>query len=139
MPAETCHNCLRAEATPEDTDDSLCYARFGDAENQLDCAQKTIQRLRLRDAAAAPQPYLYGPGGTALFTTNIMVNPEAEYRRKVRDQFAAHALQGILADASAGGVDHDDTVARYKVAMQARQYADALMAALDYGASKEEG
>ncbi len=60
------------------------------------------------------------------------VNEVSESKR-LRAQFAAAALQGILADGQNYGLDHDDTAARISAVRYARQYADDMLLALGVG------
>lgn len=127
-----CTICGRANATPanDGTEKALCFFNaVGDEETRIECLEAAnaaksgrhhpdvVERLEKMEAALSMR----------------LDGIEADYRRKLRDSAAVRALQSIVSDAANGGIEHKDPRARYDVALAARQYADALMAALDYG------
>lgn len=112
LPSNHCPDCGRPQATDEHegTEPGVCFVSLNPDEEwaQLCCWEAAVPRLRaVRDA------------------------------RELRAQFAGQALQGILSDASAGGIEHGHPLTVAQVARFAVQYADQLLAEFGHEVSHD--
>jgi len=130
VPDNTCPECGRPIAT-EDSDvrndlGAHCFKRFDpDSKDGSD-----FEVLCLRVAVARLQASLKLPvmESSYTFANNAI---KLQTNRALRAKLAGQALQGILADGSAGGVEHGDTRAELEIARCAVRYADAVLLELE--------